>query len=259
MGFKEHLQEVLLTYPSLYKTILPVYNHIFLTIGNGYEWMDGNLVYNGEESFCKTKEESLNRLIEYYFSLVKDLHSIHLTGNGDETFNNLVDCHLQKLKEYTHNILNVENQLEDFSVPENYEFRINKYSIISNIPDNVNYELLIIIKQFLEIIENNKDKLRDKENLFNSIKERVNYLYNNDFKNNRLERLKNFLRNENLLGMQVFAQSGIDQTETVYEQDGIIVEVNYYYDYVEIYGLTNNEYKSIVEIDCGFEHIRKDL
>lgn len=59
--------------------------------------------------------------------------------------------------------------------------------------------------------------------------------------------------------MQVFDRHGIDETETVYEQDGIIVEVNYYYDYVEIYGLTNNEYKSIVEIDCGFEQIREDL
>ena len=59
--------------------------------------------------------------------------------------------------------------------------------------------------------------------------------------------------------MQVFDRPGIDQTETVYEQDGIIVEVNYYYNYVEIYGLTKNEYESIVEIDCGFEHIREDL
>lgn len=187
MSFKDHLQKVMLTYPSLFKTILPVYDHIFLTIGNGYEWCDGNLVYDGEESFCKTKEESLSRLNESYFNLVKDLHSIHLTGNGDETFNHFVDCYLQEIKECTHNILNVENQLEDFSVPENYEFRIDKYSIIANIPNNVSYELLISIKQFLEIIENNKDKLKDKENLFNSIKERVDYLYKNNF-NDRLEK-----------------------------------------------------------------------
>lgn len=256
MSFKDHLRKVMLTYPSLFQNILPVYDHIFLTIGNGYEWMDGNLVYDGEESFCKTKEESLNRLNEYYFNLTKEIHLIHTSG--DETFNNIVNRYIQETKEYTHNILNVENQLEDFSVPENYEFRIDKYSIIANIPDNVSYELLIIIKQFLKIIENNKDKLKDKDNLFNSIKERVDYLCKNNF-NNRLERLKIFLRNENLLGMQVFDQPGIDQTDTVYEQDGIRVEVNYYYDYVEIYGLTNNEYKSIVEIDCGFEQIREDL
>ena len=96
--------------------------------------------------------------------------------------------------------------------------------------------------------------------MFNSIKERVDYLCKNNFKNNRLEKLKSFLRNEKLLGMQVFDRPGIDQTDTVYEQDGISVEVNYYYEYVEIYGLDNNEYKSLIENDDdGFSYLRKNL
>lgn len=74
---------------------------------------------------------------------------------------------------------------------------------------------------------------------------------------NRLDNLKKVLVEEELEGKQVFNTRNIlgDPMMNVYDQDGIQVDVCYGYDYVEIFGLTNDEWKEITE-KSWFEHIR---
>lgn len=79
---------------------------------------------------------------------------------------------------------------------------------------------------------------------------------------NRLDKLKEVLRKENLLGWQVFDCVGIagDYTDTVYNEDGVIVEVSEYYEYVEILGLSKKEFQSLIKKkDNGIWYLKKDL
>lgn len=188
MSFRNHLRKVMLTYPRLFPAPICVYDHLFLTIGNGYEWQDGELVYDDENSLCNTVEEAIDKIKNYYFELVKEIHSIHTKKDG--TFDNIVNRYIKETTRYIHNILNIEDMLEDMSIPNMYDpalkegeenkfkfYGLSKYSAIANIPDDVHYDWIKAIKDFVDILDKNKDKFEDSENLFDSIKERVNTLF----------------------------------------------------------------------------------
>lgn len=77
----------------------------------------------------------------------------------------------------------------------------------------------------------------------------------------RFYKLLNFLRNSNLLGMQVFNSPSLvgDYRETVYEEDGIEVLVCYYWDYVEVLGISDEEFRAISTIKGSSRHLKKHL
>lgn len=188
MSFRNHLRKVMLTYPSLFPAPICVYDHLFLTIGNGYEWQDSELVYDDENSLCDTVEEAINKIKDHYFELVKEIHAIHTKKDG--TFDNIVNRYIKETTRYIHNILNIEDMLEDMSIPNMYDpalkegeenkFKfhgLSKYSAIANIPDDVHYDWIKAIKDFVDILDKNKDKFKDCDSLFDGIKERVNSLF----------------------------------------------------------------------------------
>lgn len=77
----------------------------------------------------------------------------------------------------------------------------------------------------------------------------------------RFCKLLDFLRNSNLLGMQVFHSESLvnDVRECVYSEDGIRVFVCYYWDYVEVLGISDEEFKAISTIKDSFRHLKKHL
>ena len=77
----------------------------------------------------------------------------------------------------------------------------------------------------------------------------------------RFYKLLKFIRSSNLLGMQVFNCPSLvgDYRESVYEQDGIEVLVCPYYEYVEILGISNEEFKAISTYDGVSNHIKDHL
>lgn len=77
----------------------------------------------------------------------------------------------------------------------------------------------------------------------------------------KIDNLKSFLRNSDLLGKQVFNCESLvcDTREVVYSKDGVRVLVCYYWDYVEILGLSESEFDSIKTRHGGFDFIKKTL
>lgn len=75
---------------------------------------------------------------------------------------------------------------------------------------------------------------------------------------NRFQKLVDFLRENDYLGMQVFDCESLvgDYRDLVYDEDGIKVKVCYYYEYIEILGLSKNEFNQLVEYKHGFDHIK---
>lgn len=201
MLFRDHLRQIMLTYPTLFQTSIQAYNHLFMVIGNGYEWKDGELVYEDEKSLCSTQEEAINRIIADRLDLIKEIYEIHHNNEttGNVTFCNIIDRYNNQLKAYIHNILNIETIINDLSIPDvcdpvNEKFYKNKnqkfedynkfkfydlshYSAIANIPDNVKPDWISAIKEFVCVLTRNRDKFADSDNLFDEIKERVNNLY----------------------------------------------------------------------------------
>lgn len=66
-------------------------------------------------------------------------------------------------------------------------------------------------------------------------------------KENRLNKLKKFLKEKFKKRIQAFDTRNTegDSMETIYNEDGITVDYCYYYEYIEIFGLTDEEYKEL--------------
>lgn len=64
----------------------------------------------------------------------------------------------------------------------------------------------------------------------------------------RISKLKKFLQ-ENCPNMQAFNTRNLvgDIMDTIYEKDGIVVDICYYYNYIEIFGLTDEEFEDLIE------------
>jgi len=65
-----------------------------------------------------------------------------------------------------------------------------------------------------------------------------------------LNKLRDFLIKNGYKGTQTFGSRSLvgDSVETIYEADGITVYYCYYYDYLEIFGLSDEEYNSLADI-----------
>ena len=70
---------------------------------------------------------------------------------------------------------------------------------------------------------------------------------------NKINKLKKFLQ-ENYPNMQAFDSRNItgDSMITVYDKDGIIVDYCYYWNYIEIFGLTDEEFDSLLDKKSPF-------
>jgi len=66
----------------------------------------------------------------------------------------------------------------------------------------------------------------------------------------RIEKLRQFLVGRGFKGTQTFDTRNIagDLMTTVYDNDGITVDYCYHYEYLEIFGLSEEEYESLSDI-----------
>ena len=67
---------------------------------------------------------------------------------------------------------------------------------------------------------------------------------------NKIEKLRQFINENKLVKMQTFDSRNTagDFMNTIYENDGIKVDICHYWEYLEIFGLTKKEYKSLSDI-----------
>jgi len=181
MYFKDHVRSVMIAYPDLFEKPIQVYDHILLSNGNGYSWYNGELRFEDYANLNVSVEDSINRIINDNFSRIKTMKaainncSLPLFKDSIDSVDDIYKC---RLKSQISQVLHVDDLLCDMSFPNNFEFsELNKYSLIANIPDNVNYVTLCEIKQFIEILDHNRDKFEDPDNLLDIIKDRVKSLF----------------------------------------------------------------------------------
>lgn len=75
-----------------------------------------------------------------------------------------------------------------------------------------------------------------------------------------LEKIKSIIK-ENYscgkLGLYFCSGSPYDSKSILYNNNGVVVKICYYYEYFEVFGLTNNQAKELLEFYNNLEEERK--
>lgn len=155
------IKKAMLTYPTVYPTRERFLSHVFLVIGNGYDWDNGVLVSYGDR-IPKTREEFVSDIVERITNatersdkFIKDLNDE--AGNygklDDETLKKITDREKERLSERLEDLqdeLTTRYDMFDniktkattratgYPNPGYYEMNICKpYAYICNIPDDI--------------------------------------------------------------------------------------------------------------------------
>lgn len=133
----ETIRRGLYYFPSLYKSRADVLHHLFLVIGNGYEWVDGELVLaykdprDTQEPTEHVEEEFQRRMAwRTEMGLNSSMREIW-EKHRDEDLEEIAQCHAR-----------IEDAMQDitFSHP-GHEYPVSKkYSKVLNYPENITPE-----------------------------------------------------------------------------------------------------------------------
>ena len=173
MKFVDTVKHIMATYPSVNENVFDVYNHLFLTIGNGFDWVDGELV-----SDTLSKASSISCADKLLTNLISRIKNI--SGLKESLRNNLIDKTFENYKIVLSAITQMENYICNMSIPTESPFvfdDLNEHSALANLPDNVKSDWLYAAKRFVDLIKSHKDLIKDDSNLLDKIDERISNLY----------------------------------------------------------------------------------
>lgn len=174
MKFVDTVKHIMATYPSVNENVVDVYNHLFLSIENAFNWVDGELV-----SDTLTKANSISctdKLLANLISSIKDISSAKIPS-----CDSLIDKTFANYKKVLSTITQMENSICNIYIPqgteEPFEFsELHKYSELANLPDNIKSDWLCAAKRFVELIKSNRGLIKDESNLLDKIDERISNL-----------------------------------------------------------------------------------
>ena len=191
MTLKDTLRNTILLYPNMYNA-LKVYNHLFCVIGNGYEWVDGELVDKSNEQRPIWRNEAVKHIIEDLMNEssvendIEDVKSILKLNDKEFSEVNILKGYVKsKKKELLSDVLMTliyEIRMSDFEVPsaEKYPeslfltlrekidkdyiwttYPLSDYSAICCIPDDVKDDWLEGAEKMLEFLESHPQNVRE--------------------------------------------------------------------------------------------------
>lgn len=172
----ETVESCILNYPKLFPNALHVYNHLFCVIGNGYDWVDGELVTNDTSMRYTTVENAImgylnHALIEQWKEDGVAVRFLSSFGKANDD----ISKYIRHLNGYVvkdvETILNYKKLAEDFSIIENTYigngfnsfsfYPICEYSKIMQIPDDIKIDWLNAVYQMVDLMELHKDRIKD--------------------------------------------------------------------------------------------------
>lgn len=197
MNLKDTMLRDIRLYPSITKNKLDIYNHLFLTCGNAYEWSNGKLVYVYGDNKVPTIEEAIEKelLDEYKLNLFSSAINSYIGCYGENSpeCKNQMEKFLKRYNENIQTILHAEHIINhDILINEDtidFDFYpLTQYAAIMNIPNDIQTDWLEGIKELLNyLINSDLSKVveyRTKfENELNQVIERIEKLKNNNGNN----------------------------------------------------------------------------
>lgn len=174
MKVKEEIRRSLMMHPFIHKNKLDVYDHMFLVIGNGYEWKDGELVTCSDnpvnisdlttghaiDKIFNSREFSLNimqSMIKCYITddePITDDRAEIISGMIIDRFRNeLKNVHELVIQVLPENVEKAEKDMMVIHATDNFElYPICKYSKIMNIPDDIKDDWKEAVREFYEFL-----------------------------------------------------------------------------------------------------------
>ena len=158
MTVEKTLRNSLILYPSLFTSKWDVYHHWFIVIGNGYGWVDGELVcdYGNDE-----QDTTLEEAIEKHF----DFHA-----SDRALLSSPLRFSIERLKQDIIETVNWEEKLlKPFSdegrntIRDSRIYPLSNYSHILNIPDDIKEDWKVAAKEMYEWLLNNTDKISEED------------------------------------------------------------------------------------------------
>jgi hypothetical protein len=131
MSVEQTLNECLLMHPSIFPNQLSVYLHWFIVNGNGYEWVNGELVSTTEE-----KVFDLQQVVDKYFDFYMSDDRLLTTGLKYSR-DALKDCIKSMFRLKTRNIDFSVNTIKKENNGYFKMYPICKYAKILNVPEDV--------------------------------------------------------------------------------------------------------------------------
>lgn len=152
MTVKDTIKSMITMHPRLFSTKLSVYDHLFLTNGNGYKWENGQLISKDDEENCSI-DDGLEALFndELQYDFLEGY--LNVTTDSEDIINYFKRRNKEKL-ELVKVIINYEKIINEKLYLHNKEelYPLCKYSKILNIPDDIKDDWKDAIKEFLDFI-----------------------------------------------------------------------------------------------------------
>lgn len=178
MTVKDTVINCLRRFPALNKNKVDVFDHLFLTVGNGYEWINGELVYwKDEERYVMNIETAIqkclfsentefitthmikSKLNDFMYDCLEEDNKNVLCLSIDDTTQGIMD-RLNSTKathmEYISRILRSEEEYHKTLWMHNESdlYDLSGYSKICSIPENITDDWKEAIIEFYNFIMN---------------------------------------------------------------------------------------------------------
>ena len=171
MKLKDSVINSMREYPSISGNKLDVYDHLFLTIGNGYDWVNGELIEpSNEKPNVISIEEAIDNLFndEYRIDLTTDRMFFYIgeLNKEEKVVKESLQYDLKRYAQDVKTIINAEKLVNQslFEIepiisleglePECTLYPLSKYSKIMNIPDDIKTDWLDGIKELMDYLLN---------------------------------------------------------------------------------------------------------
>jgi hypothetical protein len=195
MNVYNTIKNSLILYPSIYRNALDVYVHLFICIGNGYEWKNGQLVSIQKEKKA-TVEDGVDRCLKFHLIEHNPVESHDALKDNEEYYLKAINRSYMRMIGYVKDIFNWKDKMNDFSFAWDEDYRklnarnLNQqdkqmfynfchYSRICNLPDNIKKDWLEAAEKMYNIVIENIDRLEcinDETELLAKVKERIEEL-----------------------------------------------------------------------------------
>lgn len=162
MNVEDTMREYLLRYPQLYPNALSLCDHLFCTIGNGFEWENGELVEIGRK-----KPEDLISVIR---EVVKDELQIFMDFEEipPSAIKALWESKCERVDKALSLIQRIPERMKEFEVPSAKDeiidaewqfYPICEYSKMCKLPDNIKDDWLALVHKFYDFVMSHKELL----------------------------------------------------------------------------------------------------
>ena len=139
-------------WPDLFQHRLQVIDHLFFTIGNGHDWLDGVIINTSPEP--RKYEKPSNKLEQFNKIMLRNLKARLAKEEG--LGNNKAITDLLKYKEPDY------KRIPAPTGPYNF-YPVSNYSNICRVPDDVNYKWLRLAVEAAQLLKTRSDSASNKK------------------------------------------------------------------------------------------------